>query len=217
MVHKYLCTNLWNLYGANEVGYITVADPALLARLPNSIGVANKGVEISVVDQHGRACRTGETGLLRARGYNYPTSYFDHPEATAKAFRDGWYCPGDLASIGPGGEVMYRGRADHLMNFDGIKIAPADIEEGLASHPGVQQAVAFALSHREHQDIPCVAVTVRKDESEEELKRFAKSRLAERAPQFVFIVPQIPVKGIGKPDIGALRRLAVERLMERSS
>jgi acyl-coenzyme A synthetase/AMP-(fatty) acid ligase len=217
MVRTHLCTNLWNLYGANEVGYITVADPALLARLPNSIGVANNGVEVSVVDQHGLGCKTGETGLLRARGLNYPTSYFDNPEATAKAFRDGWYYPGDLASIGPGGEVMYRGRADHLMNFDGIKIAPVDIEDALTSHPGVQQAVAFALSHREHQDIPCAAVTVRKDESEEDLKRFAKSRLAERAPQFVFIVPQIPVKGIGKPDIGALRRLAVERLMERSS
>jgi acyl-CoA synthetase (AMP-forming)/AMP-acid ligase II len=169
-----------------------------------------------VVDQYGLECKTGETGLLRARGLNYPTSYFDNPEATAKAFRDGWYYPGDLASIEPGGEVMYRGRADHLMNFDGIKIAPIDIEDALTSHPGVQQAVAFALSHREHQDIPCAAVTVRKGESVEDLKRFAKIRLAERAPRFVFIVPQIPVKGIGKPDIGALRRLAVERLRERS-
>ena len=217
MVRKHLSPNLWNVYGANEVGDMTVADPALLARLPNSIGVANKGVEISVVDQHGRECKTGETGLLRARGYNYPTAYFDNPEATAKAFRDGWYFPGDLASIGPGGEVMYRGRADHLMNFDGIKIAPADIEDALESHPCVQQAVAFAFPHPEHQDVPCVAVTLRTPEREEELKRFARGKLAERAPQFVFIVPQIPVKGIGKPDIGALRKLALERERERSS
>ena len=164
----------------------------------------------------GDECRTGETGLLRARGYNFPNSYFDNPEATAQAFRDGWYYPGDLASIGPGGEVMYRGRADHLMNFDGIKIAPSDIEDALGSHACVQQAVAFALSHSEHQDVPCVAVTLRKAESEEELKRYARSILAERAPQFVFIVPQIPVKGIGKPDIGALRKLAVALLRERS-
>ena len=112
---------------------------------------------------------------------------------------------------------MYRGRADHLMNFDGIKIAPADIEDVLESHPGVQQAVAFALPHRERQDVPCAAVTVRQNISEKALKQFARSKLAERAPQFVFIVPQIPVKGIGKPDIGALRKLAVERLKERSA
>ena len=54
LVRRYLCANLWNLYGANEVGYLTIADPALLARLPDSIGVAAPGVEISVVDQHGR-------------------------------------------------------------------------------------------------------------------------------------------------------------------
>jgi acyl-coenzyme A synthetase/AMP-(fatty) acid ligase len=217
MVRKHLSPNLWNLYGANEVGYMTVADPALLARLPNSIGVAAPGVEISVLDQQGRECKTGETGLLRSRGRNFPTCYFDNPGATAKSFRDGWYFPGDLASIGPGGEVMYRGRADHLMNFDGIKIAPADIEDALESHPCVQQAVAFAFPHPEHQDVPCVAVILRTPESEEELKRFARGKLAERAPQFVFIVPQIPVKGIGKPDIGALRKLALERLREKPS
>jgi acyl-coenzyme A synthetase/AMP-(fatty) acid ligase len=214
-VRRHLCANLWNLYGANEVGYLTIADPALLARLPNSIGVAVPGVEISVVDQHGQECKRGETGFLRARGRNFPTAYFDNPEASAKAFQDGWYYPGDLASIGPGGEVSYRGRADDLMNFDGVKIAPADIEEALESHPCVQQAVSFALPHREHQHIPCVAVILRRDITEKELKQFARSKLAERGPSFVFIVPQIPVKGIGKPDIGALRKLAVERLTER--
>lgn len=211
-VRRHLCANLWNHYGTNEVGCLTVADPALLARLPNSIGVAAQGVEISVVDQHGRECRRGETGLLRARGLNFPTAYFDNPDASAKAFRDGWYYPGDLASIGPGGEVSYRGRADHLMVFDGVKIAPANIEEALELHPCVHQAVAFALPHRVHQHVPCVAVTLRREITEAELKRFARSKLAERGPSFVFIVPQIPVKGIGKPDIDALRKLAVERL-----
>lgn len=209
---RYLCGNLFVIYGANEVGYLTIADPVLLAQHPDSIGVPVQGVEIGIARPDGTAASPGELGLLRARGLDFPREYINNPPASAKAFRDGWYYPGDLASVGEHGEIYYRGRADDLINFNGIKIAPIDIEMALQSHPDVREAIAFMIDHPVHQDIPCVAVTVLKATSEEGLQRFAVARLGRRAPKLVMILPEMPTIGIGKPDRNAIRQMALDFL-----
>ena len=210
-----LCANLYIDYGANEVGGITVADPVLLAKHPDSIGVPVPGVEIGIVRADGTSASAGETGLLRVRGLNFPKEYIDNPQATAKAFRDGWFYPGDLASIGEHGEIYYHGRADDLINFNGIKIAPIDIEQALQSHPDVRQAIAFMIDHPQHQDIPCVAVTLVKATSEQDLLRYAQSKLGRRAPRLVIMLSEMPTMGIGKPDRNAIRKLALNLLKKQ--
>ena len=211
-VRRYLCANLFVLYGANEVGYVTIADPPLLAKHPDSIGVPVPGVEIGIARPDGTSASPGETGLLRARGLNFPKEYINNPQASAKAFRDGWFYPGDMASIGEKGEIYYRGRADDLINFNGIKIAPIDIEVALQSHPDVRQAIAFMIDNPLHQDIPCVAVTVVKAISEVDLQRFAATKLGRRAPKLVMVLPEMPTMGIGKPDRNAIRQIALNLL-----
>ncbi len=214
-VRRYLCANLVNYYGTNEVGGIATADPALLAKHPDSVGVPAPGVEVNIVRPDGTLADPNETGLLRARCLNFPKEYIDNPQATAKAFRDGWFYPGDLASRGSDGEIYFRGRADDLMNFNGIKIAPADIEMALQSHPDVRQAIAFVIDHPVHQDYPCVAVTVVKDTSEEDLLRHAQMKLGRRAPKLVMVLPEMPTLGVGKPDRKAVRQLALNLLVQR--
>ena len=209
---RYLCANLFVLYGANEVGYLTVADPALLVKHPDTIGVPVPGVEIGIARPDGSPASMDEMGLLRARGLNFPKEYINHPQASARAFRDGWFYPGDLASKGEHGEVYYRGRADDLINFNGIKIAPIDIEVALQSHPDVRQAIAFMIDHPLHQDIPCVAVTVVKATSEHDLQKFAVTKLGRRAPKLVMVLPEMPTMGIGKPDRNAIRQIALNML-----
>lgn len=212
---RYLCDNLFVLYGANEVGYLTVADPVLLAQHPDSIGVPVQGVEIGIARPDGIPASADEMGLLRARGLDFPKEYISNPQASAKAFRDGWFYPGDLASIGEHGEIYYRGRSDDLINFNGIKIAPIDIEMALQSHPDVRQAVAFMIDHPVHQDIPCVAVTVLRATSEEGLQRFGVAKLGRRAPKLVMILPEMPTMGIGKPDLNAIRKTALDFLSQQ--
>jgi cyanophycin synthetase len=212
---RYLCANLFVLYGANEVGYLTVADPALLAKHPDSIGVPVPGVEIGIARPDGTSASANEMGLLRARGLDFPKEYINNPQASTKAFRDGWFYPGDLASMGEHGEIYYRGRADDLINFNGIKIAPIDIEVALQSHPDVRQAIAFMIDHPLHQDIPCVAVTVVKATSEEGLQRFGVTKLGRRAPKVVMILPEMPTMGMGKPDRNAIRQIALNLLAQR--
>ncbi len=216
-VRRYLCSNFVIHYGANEVGGMTVAEPPLLAGHPDSIGFPVLGVEINIVRTDGTLASPGEMGLLRARGRDFPTQYINNPEASAKAFRHGWFYPGDLASRGRDGEIYYHGRADDLMNFNGIKIAPIDIEMALQSHPDVRQAISFMIDHPVHQDYPCVAVTVANAVSEEELLRHAQAKLGRRAPKLVMVLSEMPTVGVGKPDRKAVRQIALNFLQQQGT
>ena len=216
-VRRYLCANIVIYYGTNEVGGIATAGPALLAKHPDSVGVPAPGVEVNIVRPDGTLADPDETGLLRARGLNFPREYIDNPQASAKGFRDGWFYPGDLASRGRYGEIYFRGRADDLMNFNGIKIAPTDIEMALQSHPDVRQAIAFVIDHPLHQDIPCVAVTVARATPQQDLLEYARAKLGRRAPKLVMVLSEIPTMGVGKPDRKAVQQIALNLLGQRRS
>jgi cyanophycin synthetase len=211
-VRRYLCTNLIVYYGTNEVGGIAAADASLLSKYPDSIGIPTPGVEINIVHPDGTLANPDEIGLLRARGLNFPKEYINNPQASAKAFRDGWFYPGDLASRGRDGEIYFRGRVDDLINFNGIKIAPIDIETALQSHPDVRQAIAFVVDHPVHQDFPCVAVTVVRATPERDLLKYAQTKLGRRAPKLVMVLSEIPTMGVGKPDRKAVRQIALNLL-----
>ena len=211
-VKRYLTPNLHNFYGADEVGYITHATPDHLATHPGSIGVPVPGVEVAVVGEDHRDVPIGEVGILRCRGEGFPTHYLNNPAASDRSFRDGWYYPGDLASRGPDGEIYYKGRSDDLLNFNGVKIAPVDIENCLLSHPAVSEAVAFSIRHNFFQDVPMVAVTLVEKVTQSQLLNFADDKLRARSPRAAIIVNKIPVMGIGKPDRQALREIAKQQL-----
>lgn len=198
LIRRRLTPHLHVKYGANEVGFLTAASPALQDRFPDTIGCAVPAVEVEIVDDRGRALPDGEIGYLRARGAEFPVEYVRNPEATAKTFRAGWFQPGDLAARDPSGAFFFKGRADDLMNFDGVKIVPTDIEAALLQHPAVAEAAAFPLPSELHQDLPVAAVVLRQAMAVEELLAFCRERLGVRAPKGLFVVPILPRNPAGK-------------------
>jgi len=202
-----LTPNLFIKYGANEVGHLTVAAPELWRSHPGTIGVPMPGVEIEIVDDAGEPLPKGEVGILRARCSGIPREYIDLPELSKKNFRAGWFYPGDMASFGADGELYFKGRIDDLMNFNGNKILPADIEEALLRHPAVVEAAAFPLPDPRHQDIPAAAVTVRTPVDPKELHKFSAAHLGFGGPQLIGIVPAMPKNAMGKVVKSELVRL----------
>jgi len=198
VVRDRLTPHLYVKYGSNEVGYLTAASPALQVRHPETIGVAVPGVEIEIADDEGHPLPAGEIGHLRARGPGFPTEYIAAPEASAKAFRDGWFYPGDLARRSADGAFFFHGRADDLMNCDGIKIAPSDIEAALLKHPAVAEAAAFPLPSELHQDLPAAAVVLRGDWPRADLDAHCRAELGVRAPRVIGILRELPRSGAGK-------------------
>lgn len=206
----HLSPNLHVAYSSNEFGPATVAGPADIARTPGTVGRWSSACSVRVVDADGRDCRAGEDGAVLLRGSGCIDGYLDDPQADARAFRDGWFAPGDLGALTDDGQLVHRGRLDDMMSIDGINVFPAEIEAVLGTHPAVAEAAAFALASSLHGEIPMCAVILRPGmpATAQTLLAYAAERLGSRAPRRVFVVPELPRTPNGK----ALRRLLPERL-----
>jgi acyl-CoA synthetase (AMP-forming)/AMP-acid ligase II len=188
--------NLYVAYGTMEAPALTVATPEV--EVADTIGSVLPRVELEVVDAADKLLPFGEIGMIRVRAAGNAGSYHDDAEASAKSFRDGWFYPGDLGLLTDDGQVIYKGRADDMMVFDGINIYPAEIEAALTMHEAVAEAAAFALKSEEHQDLPAAAVTLRAPATEAELVAHCRARLGKRAPHKVVVVEALPRSAAGK-------------------
>jgi acyl-CoA synthetase (AMP-forming)/AMP-acid ligase II len=134
------------------------------------------------------------------RGLASSDGYAGNPGRRAAAFRDGWFLPGDLGKLTADGDLIYYGRADHMMIMNGMNLYPAEIERVLAAHPAVRDVAVVPLRHRVHQDLPFAAVVLKPgaQSSEAELMAHARDRLGVRAPRRILILERIPRTGEGK-------------------
>lgn len=185
-------------YGANEAGNVTLATPEMLARFPTTVGKRAPGMEIELLDPHGRPVAPGVIGQVRVRSQGMIRGYIDDVPATAAAFRDGWFYPGDLAVVDDEGFYFLKGRIDDVMNYDGMLISPDEIEAVLLEHHAVAEAVAFKLPSERHQDVPAAAVVLRSDADLQQIKDFCGKRLHRRAPHMIFQITAVPRNRMGK-------------------
>ena len=103
-----------------------------------SVGVARTDVEVRVVDDDGRALPAEEIGEVVVRGDVVMGGYWNQPEATAEALRDGWLHTGDVGSFDADGYLALRDRSKDLIISGGMNIYPREVEEALLRHPGVR-------------------------------------------------------------------------------
>jgi acyl-coenzyme A synthetase/AMP-(fatty) acid ligase len=202
-------------YGSNEARYVTHADARMLEAHPDTVGAAMNGVELEVVDDNDRPVARGEPGRVRARAPWMATGYYNAPELDAGTFRGGWVYLGDMGVLSAEGMLFLRGRVDDMMNYDGLKVMPAEIEEVLLQHPAVAEAVAFPVPSPRHQDLPVAAVTVRQEVSAEALRKFCRERLGRRAPFLVSIEKTLPRNAMGKVVRRELAKRIAAELAER--
>jgi amino acid adenylation domain-containing protein len=194
-------------YGMTEAATQIAANP-LVRRKPGSVGQP-AGVEIAITDSEGRRLPAGERGEIALRGPTITRGYDNDAAATASAFRDGWFRTGDLGYLDPDGYLFIVGRikkAD-IINRGGQKVAPAEVEEALLSHPDVVEAVAFPISHSRLGEDVAVAIVLRPDTSvsANRLRAFVGERLARfKVPGVIRVVPEIPKGPSGKIQRGEL-------------
>ena len=106
--------------------------------------------------------RDGATmGEVVMRGNNVMLGYLDDPEATAQAFRGGWFHSGDLAVWHPDGTIELRDRAKDVIISGGENISTIEVEQALASHPAVLECAVVAIPHERWGERPKAFVTLR--------------------------------------------------------
>lgn len=200
----------YSMQECGSIARVVERDPAAVTE---TVGVPHEGVALELVDADGRPVPRGEPGEVRVRVPGMASGYLDDEHATAAKFRDGWFQPGDLASFAPDGALVVHGRADDVMNMNGVKIAPAEIERVLERHPAVKAVAVFPLASAVHGQIPVAAVELRDGASADEraLQQFAREALGLRAPRRVAIVDALPATPQGKVDLRALARTLARR------
>ena len=155
-------------------------------------------------------------GEITVRGNVVMKGYFDDPEATAAAIRNGWFHSGDAAVVHADGYVEIRDRIKDVIISGGENISSVEVEGLLLRHPAVQEVAIVGVPHEKWGESPHAFVVLRTDAkaSENELKRFVRDRLAHfKTPQRISFVEELPKTATGKVQKYVLRgkRAAIAR------
>lgn len=200
-------------YGLSEAAPVVTGHRRGMPVKPGTVGVPIPGVEIRIVDEQGRDLPPGEVGELWVRGVGVMKGYYQNPEATRAVLTpDGWLATGDMARVDADGYVTIVDRKKDLIIRGGFNVYPRDVEEVLASHPGVLEAAVVGIPS-ERLGEEAVAWVVRRDPAltEEELVAYCRDRLAHyKAPSRIFFADQLPKNGVGKVLKTELRARARE-------
>jgi long-chain acyl-CoA synthetase len=190
-------------YGLSESASTTTVNPSPDERKLLSIGKPIWGVQLRVVDEEERPLPPGaeHVGEIVLRGHNITKGYYKRPEATAEAFRGGWFHTGDLGYIDEDGFVFVVDRKKDLIIRGGFNVYPREVEELLYRHPAVAEAAVIGEpDDRLGEEI--VAVVSLKPGARavpEEIVAWAKERIAAyKYPRRVRIVGELPKGATGK-------------------
>jgi fatty-acyl-CoA synthase len=141
------CSGITIGYGMTETSPISFQsdpdDPP--TKRVATVGRIQPHVECKVIDKDGQTVPVGKQGQLLTRGYLVMKGYWNDPEFTADAIREGWMHTGDLAKIDAEGFCQITGRAGDMLIRGGENVYPAELEEVLVTHPDIAQAQVFGL------------------------------------------------------------------------
>ena len=165
-----------------------------------SIGKPLDDVEVMIVAEDGEPVGQGEVGEIVARGARMMTGYWQQADATGEALRAGWLYTGDLAWQDADGYIYLAGRARDFIKRGGEMIAPEEVEQTLAEHPGVAEAAVIGVPDLEWgEEVRAVVVRGAASATEAELIEFCRERLAGfKRPRSVVFVDALPRNVMGK-------------------
>ncbi|MFK4066415.1 fatty acyl-CoA synthetase [Streptomyces sp. NPDC029674] len=191
----------YNCFGQSEIGPLaTVLGPDEHEGRMDSCGRPVLFVEARVVDERGREVPDGTQGEVVYRSPQLCAGYWEKPEETAAAFRDGWFRSGDLAVRDTEGFFTVVDRVKDVINSGGVLVASRQVEDVLYEHPGVAEAAVIGLpDERWIEAVTAVVVRGDRDLTEAVLLAHAREKLAHfKAPKRVLFVDELPRNASGK-------------------
>jgi long-chain acyl-CoA synthetase len=187
-------------YGLSESTCRSTFNPPDERRRPGSCGMAI-GNEMRVVDENDREVANGELGEIVLRGDNILKGYYRNPEATATAFRNGWFHTGDVGYRDAEGFFYIVDRKSDMIIRGGENIYPREIDEVLYQHPMIAAAATIGVPDELYGEEVAAFVVLKdgREATEKEIIDYCCAHLADyKCPKSVRIVSEIPKGPTGK-------------------
>jgi len=187
------------------------AHPRHLERLA-SVGHAQPMLEVSIRGDDGRVLPVGAVGEVCVRGDIVMQGYWQQPEATAAAIRDGWLFTGDVGRLDDEGFLTLLDRSKDLIISGGSNIYPREVEEVLLQHPAVQEASVIGRRDAEWGEVVVAYVVTRGSVDAAALDAFCREHIARfKRPKLYRFIDALPKNHYGKVLKSALRDLEAAR------
>ena len=188
-------------YGLSETSPAVCFNHPDRVRKVGSIGTPIDGVQVRVVDDDGNDVPVGTPGEIQVRGHNVMKGYWNLPDATEAAIKDGWFCTGDIGRVDDDGFYYIVDRKKDLIIRGGYNVYPREVEDALHEHPAIAEAVVIGMPHDSLGEEVGAAVVLKRGASADavELRDFVKHRVAAyKYPRRIWFVDSLPTGPTGK-------------------
>ena len=200
-------------YGMTEAATVLTlmsdADHRRGGDILTSCGRPVAGTLLSIRDRDGASLPVGEEGEVCARAGNFMREYWNRPEDTAEAFRDGWYHTGDMGRVDEEGYLYLVDRVKDMIVSGGENVYSVEVENAISTHPGVAMVAVIGIPHEVWGE-QVHAIVVPKPgaaPTEDEIVEHARSTIAGyKGPKAVQFRDSIPLSGAMKPLKRELRK-----------
>jgi long-chain acyl-CoA synthetase len=207
---------LYEGYGLTEASPTTHSTPTLAKRKIGSIGLPFPSTDCKIVDLETgeRVVPVGETGELCVRGPQVMKGYWNRPEETAIALRDGWLYTGDVARMDEDGFFYIVQRKKDMIIVSGFNVYPNEVEDVLFTHPAVLETAVIGVPDPYRGEAVKAFITLRPGAkaTADEVIEFCRANLAKyKVPSLIEFMPSLPKSAVGKVLRRELREMEAKK------
>jgi acyl-CoA synthetase (AMP-forming)/AMP-acid ligase II len=200
---------LHETYGSTEAGIVLNLRPADQLRKKACVGQPIAGTLVKVLDDDGNECGAEDVGELYSSSPYLFNGYWQRPEETAEAFRDGWVTVGDMVRRDEEGHYYIVDRKKDMVISGGMNIYPREVEEVLITHPEISDVAVIGVPHEKWGESLKAFVVLRGGGAldEDAVAEFCEGRISGmKIPRAVEVIDAIPRNPTGKVLKTELRR-----------
>ena len=188
-------------YGMTETSPVATVNPAQSIQV-GTIGIPVPSTLCKVINDAGEELPLGEVGELCIKGPQVMNGYWERPDATAEIMdSEGWLKSGDIAVIQPDGYIRIVDRKKDMILVSGFNVYPNELEDVMASLPGVLQSAAIGIPDEKTGELIKVFIVVKPGMTltkDEVMKHMRANLTAYKAPKFVEFRDSLPTTNVGK-------------------
>jgi acyl-CoA synthetase (AMP-forming)/AMP-acid ligase II len=208
--------NFIELYGMTETSPVMCCNPLYGKKKPVSIGMPMPDTEFKLIDpETGEPVKLGEPGEVAVRGPQVMKGYYNKPEETDNAIRDGWMFTGDIARMDEDGYFYIVDRLKDMVIVSGFKVFTKELDDALIKHPDIELAASIGIPDPDRPGSERVGAAIvlkpgiEKSETEKEkIIQYLKENLAPyKVPKVIQFMDQLPLSGVGKILKRELRKI----------